>query len=346
MYIVLGIPGHIVVDHQVDIVDVDAAAHHIGGHQHAQFAVAEGEHDLLAFALFQIAVHTPCIEPLLLQVAVQVLHLDLSSCKNDDAGGAVRVQDVLQTRGLLHVEDHVCLLIDTFRGFAQRNGDLHRFVQNALRQVADRGWHGGAEHERLAFLGQEGDDPVDVVDEAHVHHPVGLVEHKEFDPFHGDIAQVQVAQEFARCGDHHFHTAGECLLLLVEGGTITTAVKRDGSDGREVGDGLQLLIDLQGKFPRRHHDQGPNGTIDLGTIAGDHVDEREEEGSGFPCTCLCTGDEVAVIEHRRYGLLLDGRRYLDVHVIKAVQQVLTETERMEVHGMRWERRSALERGRR
>ena len=81
MDIILRIAWHVVVHHDVDVVDVDAAAHHVGGHEDAQFAVAEGEHHLLAFILLQVAVHGLGIEAALLEVPRQVPHLHLLAAR-------------------------------------------------------------------------------------------------------------------------------------------------------------------------------------------------------------------------------------------------------------------------
>ena len=54
VHIVLFIGRHIVIDHQLDVVDVDASADHIGRHEDREFPLSKAEHDLLPFALLRI----------------------------------------------------------------------------------------------------------------------------------------------------------------------------------------------------------------------------------------------------------------------------------------------------
>jgi hypothetical protein len=96
VHIILRVLRYIVVDHQVDVVDVDAPADHIGGHQHAQLAVAEREHHLFAFGSAPGRCACRGIEAALLQVPVEVLHFDLATGEDHDARGFIGVEDVLQ----------------------------------------------------------------------------------------------------------------------------------------------------------------------------------------------------------------------------------------------------------
>ena len=59
--------------------------------------------------------------------------------------------------------------------------DLHRdrVVEVAIGELADRRRHGRAEERGLAAVGGDGEDPLDVLQEAEVEHLVGLVEDHE-----------------------------------------------------------------------------------------------------------------------------------------------------------------------
>ena len=54
--VVLVLLRHLVVEHGVHIVHVDAAAGHIRCHEHPELSVAEPLHDLLPLALGDVAV--------------------------------------------------------------------------------------------------------------------------------------------------------------------------------------------------------------------------------------------------------------------------------------------------
>ena len=66
-------------------------------------------------------------------------------------------------------------------GIAPGDFDAHGIVQQPLGKPLDLVRVGGGEHQVLAPPRQQLDDPADVVDEAHVQHPIGLVEDQKLD---------------------------------------------------------------------------------------------------------------------------------------------------------------------
>ena len=54
---------------------------------------------------------------------------------------------------------------------------------------------------------QHGDDALDVVDEAHVEHAVGFVEHQHLDLVEAQRALVDQIEQAARCRHQHFDAA-------------------------------------------------------------------------------------------------------------------------------------------
>lgn len=55
--VVLGVTRHVVVDHQRDVVHVDAARYDVRRNEDVHLAVAEVEHHLVALFLIQVRVH-------------------------------------------------------------------------------------------------------------------------------------------------------------------------------------------------------------------------------------------------------------------------------------------------
>jgi hypothetical protein len=87
---------------------------------------------------------------------------------------------------LLHA---IRALFDQFDGrVARRDLDRQRIVQQPFGQAANVVRVGGGEQEILPFLRQQLDDLADVVDEAHVEHAIGLIEHQ-----HLDLGQIHAA---------------------------------------------------------------------------------------------------------------------------------------------------------
>ncbi len=99
--------------------------------------------------------------------------------------------------GAVDVNDPLIDLLDR-RGLG-RHGDPHRIAQHPLGELGDLARHGGREEQGLPAWRQLADDRADVVDEAHVEHAVGFVEHENLDAVepHGAVLH-QVEQPAGR----------------------------------------------------------------------------------------------------------------------------------------------------
>ncbi len=73
---------------------------------------------------------------------------------------------------------HESLLNDLCRRLGNRNIDLGRIMEDLPGHFPDLTRHGGGEKQVLALGWQEGNDLHDIVEEAHVQHAIGLVQHK------------------------------------------------------------------------------------------------------------------------------------------------------------------------
>ena len=133
-----------------------------------------------------------------------------------------------------------------------------------------RGLQRGREEERLALARRPGDDPVDGGLEAHVEHPVGLVDDQHANVIEVERAPLEQVLEPARGGDDDVG-ASRPLGLPLETDAAVDGGDREGSGG---GDVVQLVDDLHGELARRHEDQRRRAAV-----AGlDQVDERGAEG--------------------------------------------------------------------
>ena len=76
-------------------------------------------------------------------------------------------------------------------------------LQHLPGQLGDVLRHGGREQQRLPLRRQLGDDFADVVDEAHVEHAVGLVEHEGVDAIEPQRMALHEVEQAAGRGDEH-----------------------------------------------------------------------------------------------------------------------------------------------
>ena len=162
---------------------------------------------------------------------------------------------------------------------------------------------GRREEERLAVVGGERDDPVDGGAEAHVEHPVGLVEDEDADPAKRDRAAGDQVLEPARGGDDDVGASGGLDLgaeadAAVDGGDAQLA----GADQRR-----ELVDDLAGELPGRGEDEG------LRTLLSglDQIGERDAESQRLAGAGGGLDQEVVARERIADDHLLDREGLFD-----------------------------------
>ena len=169
-----------------------------------------------------------------------------------------------------------------------------------LRDAAGLAVERGREEQRLAVARALGDEPVDGRAEAHVEHPVGLVEHERLDLVELERPALEQVLEPPGGGYEDVGALRVAGLLLeadaaVDGGHAELANPRQRA---------QLVDDLAGQLARGGEDQGrrPAG------IGRDAVDERSAEGERLAGPGRRLGEHVAAGEHVGDDELLDGER--------------------------------------
>ena len=133
-----------------------------------------------------------------------------------------------------------------------RDLDADRVGQERVGEALDLRRHGRREEQRLAGEGQQLADALDVGDEAHVEHAVGLVDDEDLDAGQQELAALEMIEQAAGRGDQHVDAAVELLVLVVEG---------DAADEQRDGQlvvaavAVEVLLDLRGEFARRLEDE-------------------------------------------------------------------------------------------
>ncbi len=107
----------------------------------------------------------------------------------------------------IHRMHALCNRVD--RGIARRDFDRLRPVEQLVRERLDLVGKCGREQQVLPLPGQEGQDALDVRQEAHVEHPVSLVEHEDFDAREVHVALALMIEQPPRCGDQNVDAASE-----------------------------------------------------------------------------------------------------------------------------------------
>ena len=103
-------------------------------------------------------------------------------------------------------------------------------------------------------FGKQGRDPPDVVDEAHVEHPVGFVEDKHRHLIELDVAFAEMIEKPPDGRDEDMHALCELARL----GLHADAADNDALAQLEMlGVGCKVAVHLHSQLPRRHKNERP-----------------------------------------------------------------------------------------
>ena len=166
-------------------------------------------------------------------------------------------------------------------------GDVLPFDGNGLRiagvavdELLDLAGEGGGEKNGLPFLRCGVKDTLDVLTEAHIEHPVGLVEDGNLELIELEGAAFEVVDDAPRGADDDLDSFPEFKELSLVGGA---AVDGNGMDGTlESSELMHLIGHLLGQFTGRAEDEHLDrfaGRIDL--LDGWNGESRRFSGAGL-----------------------------------------------------------------
>ena len=318
------------VEDMADARHVDAARRDVGRDEDLHLARAELAERALALRLALVAVDRVGGDAVAREQADDAVGAVLGAGEHQRAIDLDLLEHHRQQRLLLGLLDESDALLDAL-GRGRLGGDLHfhRLLDELAGELADRLGHGRREEQRLALGRQLSDDALEGVDEAQVHHLVGLVEHEDLEAHQDRVALVHQVDEAARRGDEDVDALGEIGLVLVD-----RRAAEDGGDGEAGALGIvaRLVGDLAGQFARRGEHQHA-AAARLGALArcDQPVDRGEHEGGGLSGAGLGDAEQVASFEERRDCLGLDRRRLAIALGGKRGENGLRETELIELH---------------
>jgi hypothetical protein len=178
----------------------------------------------------------------------------------------------------------------------------------AVGQFADFIAEGRAEQQRLLLLGHQGQHLLDVVDEAHVQHAVGFVQHQDL-----YLAQIQralagVVQQAAGGGDQDVHAAAQFFNLRAH---ANAAEHHHRGEVGVFAIGANAFFDLRREFAGGGHDQGAHGVdaaaVGQARLSRQALQQGQRESRGFAGAGLGAAEQVNALEHGGDRLGLDGR---------------------------------------
>jgi hypothetical protein len=187
--IILRVLRHIVIDHVADAGDIDAARGDVGRDHDLVFAGLETRQRILALPLSAVGMEHGHGVLCLLELMGDAVRPVFGAAEYQDAV-KIGLREQLQEDVELLLPGHgVERMADGLRGRAARADLDHlRIVEHPCGEVLDLRRHRRGEEHRLPALRAALDDLADLRHEAHVEHPVHLIEHQVLEAGEVDLA--------------------------------------------------------------------------------------------------------------------------------------------------------------
>ena len=150
------------------------------------------------------------------------------------------------------------------------------------------------------ITGDVAQDPLDLGQEPHVCHSVGLVENHNSYVDEIDLFAIDQVDHSPGCGCHHLDAILELSDLTLDVGTAVHGCHRDIS---RLADRTQLIFDLGGQLSGWYQDQCP-WPPSLGLL--DSLENRQPEGERLARPGLGLATDVPASKRIGDGQFLDG----------------------------------------
>mmetsp|Transcript_4637 Transcript_4637/g.11647 ORF Transcript_4637/g.11647 Transcript_4637/m.11647 type:complete len:542 (+) Transcript_4637:535-2160(+) len=330
MRVRLDVLRHVVVDHVLHALDVDASPRDVGGDEDLVLAALEALDGQLARRLVLARVDGRRREALLVERAREDVAPLLPVAEDDDGRWRPVGEQVEQLVFLLVLLEHEDVLRDVVLG-RRLVADVHirRSAKVPLGDALDGRRHCGGEHVRLPVDvlvevddgvligrlevggGHRVEDCLDLRLEAHVDHLVRLVKDDVVALVQHHVPPIQRVVETARCGHHDLNPLRLDERLLFDAQPAHHRVHTNLQFRREL---ARLLLDLLHELARRRHDERERPLARVlardRRLLEDVHEHRQHEGARLAGAGLRDADHVLAREAERDALHLHARRTL------------------------------------
>ena len=188
----------------------------------------------------------------------------------------------------------------------------HRVLDAGPREIGQVGRHRRREEQRLPLLRKCFQDLIDLGREPHVQHAVRFVQHQDLHLHQIDGPVPHVVQESARRRHDDVRALAQPSDLGIHVGAAHNRRRIHEPAVSQLG---YRFLDLDGQLPGGSQDQPAGKAFRL---AGQALDHRNHEGRGLARAGLRAAKHVASREPGRYGLGLDGRGFMEPHLVEVM----------------------------
>ncbi len=337
VHVVFADIGDLVVHHVRQIVDVDATGGDVGGHQRADGAGLETFERLGASGLALVAMQRHRRHAVFVQVIGHVVGAELGAGEHQHLAPVVLLDDVNQQRFLLATAHRVDGLPDALhRGVGRRDLDVLRVAEEAVGQFLDLVTEGGREQQALFGGRQQPEHLLHVVNEAHVQHAVGFIEHQDLHLAQIEVALIGQVEQAARGSHQHIHSLAEFLDLRIH---AHTTKDHGGFELQMLAVGFDRFFHLGSQLAGGGEHQGPHraGLTALGSFPAvlQAVQHGQRESGGLASARLSARQQIAAGQHGWNGLGLNGSGGVVALLAYGVKNGRGQFQFFECHVMVW-----------
>ncbi len=331
MHVILGNDRQVKVDHQRQVIDIQAAGRHIGRHKHLDFAGLEAVQRALAGSLRAVTVDAVGIHTLGQQTLYQLIDAVAGLGEHQHLLPALLAQQVAEQVHLaFFIHRHQPLLNAGGRGIARADFDAQRVIQGQPRQHADLVGESGREQQRLALAWQRGVHRLQFFGKAQVEHAVGFVQHQGLHliELHGVLPE-QIEQA-PRGGHQQVDTTAQAHHLRVD---ADPAIHRVGAQRQVLGILAHIVVHLLGQLTSGHQHQCADRVAGhLLAFQRQALKHGQGKARGLAGAGLGRGHQIAAGQHGGDGLGLHRGRGGVVQFLQGAQQRFDQAEFGEIHG--------------
>ena len=198
-------------------------------------------------------------------------------------------------------------LRDEFRfRVAPRDFHHHRVVQQAIGQGADVIGKSGRKQQVLSLRRQQREDALHVMDEAHVEHAVGFIQHQNFHLRQIHRLLIRMIEQTPRCRHQNIHAFFQGIDLRRN----AHAAKNHRRAQRQIfAVSAHALFDLRRQLAcGRHNQRAHRMRARLGQGRHQPLQQRQRKCSGLAGAGLRARKDIATVENDRNRLHLHRRR--------------------------------------
>ena len=295
--------GQIVVDHVLQIRDVQTTGGHFGGDQHPYLAFHELAQGAATAALGLLAMDHGGLDA----VEVQLFHQHITAL-----AGTGKHQHLLPVllADELGEQLALALLLHRIDGVADGIGggvllvdaDDLRSVQHQVGQLLHGVGEGGGEQQVLTSLAHSLQDLLHIGTEAHVEDAIRFVQHQGLDTGEAEVAGGQVLEQPARGRHYDVRPSLEFAGLHI---LFATADQGQHADVQILGEVVDVARHLGGQLAGRGQDQHPGvGRLGRGRVIHQTLQYGQRKGRRLAGSGLGAGQHVAATAYGRDRLLL------------------------------------------